>query len=92
MESSSLGQVGSTTIYQLSVVLRNRTRLELMAPSLDLALTDSQGRTVARRVLSVTELGAQSGPLPPGGELTLQARLSTGDRRITGYALEIFHP
>lgn len=92
VESSNLGQVGSTTIYQLSVVLRNRTRLELMAPSLDLALTDSQGRTVARRVLSVTDLGAQGGPLPPGGELALQARLSTGDRRITGYALEIFHP
>ena len=92
VESSSLGQVGSTTIYQLSVVIRNRTRFELRAPALDLALTDSQGRTVARRVLTVTELGAQAGPMPAGGELSLQARLSTGDRRITGYALEIFHP
>lgn len=92
VESSSLGQVGSTTLYQLSVVIRNRTRFELMAPALDLALTDSQGRMVARKVLTMTELGAPVGPLPAGGELSLQARLSTGDRRITGYALEIFHP
>lgn len=92
VESSSLGQVGSTTIYQLTMVLRNDTVWALRAPALELALTDPEGRVVTRRVLSIGDLGSPDDAVPAKGHLQLQASLSTGDRRISGYTLELFYP
>jgi Protein of unknown function (DUF3426) len=92
VESSSLGQVGSTTIYQLSVTLRNVTAWDLQTPALELALTDPEGRVVARRVLTAGDLGSRDRSIAARGELILQASLNTGDRRISGYTLELFHP
>jgi predicted Zn finger-like uncharacterized protein len=92
VESSSLGQVGTTTIYQLSVTLRNETPWPLRTPALELTLTDPQGRITARRVLTAADLGSSDPSIAARGELVLQASLNTGDRRISGYTLELFHP
>lgn len=92
VESSGLDQLGSTTIYKLSAVLRNRGDVELMLPALDLVLSDAQGAVISRRVLSATELGSPSRTLAARGELSLQASLNAGDRRVAGYTIEIFYP
>jgi hypothetical protein len=92
VESSGLSQLDGTTVYRLSLVLRNRAGWAVMAPAVDLVLTDVQGRVLARKVMTVTELGSASGTIEGRAELALQANLSTGERRVTGYKIEIFHP
>jgi uncharacterized membrane protein YczE len=92
VDSSGLQQLGTTTLYSLSVVLRNRSDIELMLPALDLVLTDLQGRTIARKVLTMADLGLSSRALPAGAELSAQANLSVGERRVAGYTIEIFYP
>lgn len=92
VESSGLSQLDGTTVYRLSLVLRNRAAWAVMAPAVDLMLTDVQGRVLARKVMTVTELGSPSGTIDGRAELALQANLSTGERRVTGYKIEIFHP
>ena len=91
VDSSGLTRLDSLAAYRLSVVLRNRADTAVAVPALDLSLTDGSGQLVARRVLRATELG-----LPPvieaGQELPLQALLSTGERRVSGYTVELFYP
>ena len=48
----------SPSIYKLSVALRNRAGIEVALPALELALTDTGGRLIARKVLLATDLGA----------------------------------
>jgi len=64
----------------------------VMMPALDLALTDAEGRLIARRVLRVAELGVPQSTLPAGGTLPLQALLDTGEARVAGYTIEAFYP
>jgi hypothetical protein len=78
--------------YRLSVVLRNRGDVELMLPAFDLLLSDTQGRTLARRVLTASELGASTPTLAAGAELALLGGLAVGERRVSGYTIEIFYP
>jgi predicted Zn finger-like uncharacterized protein len=91
VDSSGLTRLDSLAAYRLSVVLRNRADTAVAVPALDLSLTDGSGQLVARRVLRATELG-----LPPvidaGQELPLQALLATGERRVSGYTVELFYP
>ena len=91
VDSSGLTRLDNLAAYRLSVVLRNRAETAVAVPALDLSLTDGAGQLVARRVLRATELG-----LPPvieaGQELPLQALLSTGERRVSGYTVELFYP
>lgn len=91
VDSSGLTRLDSLAAYRLSVVLRNRAETAVAVPALDLSLTDGSGQLVARRVLRATELG-----LPPvieaGQELPLQALLATGERRVSGYTVELFYP
>ena len=91
VDSSGLTRLDSAAAYRLSVVLRNRADTAVAVPALDLSLTDGAGQLVARRVLPAAELG-----LPPvieaGQELPLQALLSTGERRVSGYTVELFYP
>ncbi|WP_395698827.1 zinc-ribbon and DUF3426 domain-containing protein [Aquabacterium sp.] len=91
VDSSGLARVEGAALYKLSVVLHNRAETPLQSPALDLSLTDAAGKLIARRVLQGTDLG-----LPPvmeaGQELPLQALLSTGDKRVTGYTVELFYP
>ncbi len=93
VESSGLTQLDDPARVRLQVALRNRDSLSLMTPSLDLSLTDSRGELVARRVLDPRDFGpATPARMAPGAELNLQAVLDTGERRISGYSVEIFYP
>jgi predicted Zn finger-like uncharacterized protein len=93
VESSGLTQLDQASHYRLQVTLRNRNPMPLMAPALDVTLTDSRGDVVARKVLGRAEFGAAAPmQLAAGAELTLAAVLDTGDQRVTGYSVEIFYP
>jgi len=92
VDSSGLQQLGTSAIYTLSLVLRNRSDIELMLPALDLVLTDPQGGTVSRKVLPMAAFGRSARALGAGAELPLQASLDLGGRRVSGYTIEIFYP
>ena len=93
VESSGLTQLESPSLYRLQVALRNRDAQVLLAPALDLTLTDNRGEVVARKVLRQADFGANAPPtLAPGTEWSVQVVLDSGERRISGYNIEIFYP
>ena len=92
LDNSALAAAEGSGAYRLSLVLRNRAGVDVMMPALDLALTDAEGRLIARRVLRVAELGAPQPALPAGAALPLKALLDTGEVRVAGYTIEAFYP
>lgn len=92
VESSGLTRAGAAGTYKLTAVLRNRDKLPLRTPAVDLTLTDATGRVIARRVLDAAELGAPQPSIAAGGELALAATLRTRDAAVVGYTIEIFYP
>lgn len=99
VDSSGLNRLAGSTLYQLQLVLRNRADTAVMMPALDLALNDAQGRLVSRRVLQVAELlPSVAGPdtsqaaLQAGQQVPIKVLVSTGERRVDGYTLELFYP
>ena len=92
VDSSGLVRVDDSALYRLSLVVQNRSATAVRMPSIDLALTDAQGRTTVRRVLSAAELGHAADSLPPRGEVALQAMLELVYRHVAGYTVELFYP
>ena len=93
VESSGLTQLDSPSLYRLQVALRNRDAQVLLAPALDLTLTDNRGEVLARKVLRQADFGANAPPtLAPGAEWSVQVVLDSGERRISGYNIEVFYP
>ena len=92
VESSGLVRAEGAPVYRLAVTLRNRAAVEVAAPALDLALTDAQGKPIARRVLQMSDLYLPLRTLKPGSELPIQVSLGIGDRPVSGYTVEIFYP
>lgn len=93
VESSGLTQLENASQYRLQIALRNRDVWPLMTPALDVTLTDNRGEVVARKVLRPSDFGsAAPATVAAGAELTLQAVFDAGDRRISGYSIEIFYP
>ena len=71
--------------------LRSRAPHALRLPWVDLALTDANGRLVARRALSPRDFGAPD-TIAAAAELPLQLTLDAGATRIAGYTVELFYP
>ena len=92
VQSSGLVRVEKSNIYKLHLALRNRAAIEVAVPALDLTLSDSQGKLLARRVLRAAELGVNQGTLAAGRELALQATLQAATEPVAGYTLELFYP
>ena len=93
VESSGLTQLDNASQYRLQVALRNRDALPLLTPALDVTLTDNRGDVVARKVLRQRDFGpAVPATVAAGAEVILQAVFDAGDRRISGYSVEIFYP
>lgn len=96
VESSGLVRVEKSNLYRLQVALRNRAALELAVPALDVTLTDTQGRVIARRVFKLAELGTAQATIAPGQELsvqgTLQAQGEAAAQPFAGYTIELFYP
>ncbi len=91
VESTALARAAGLDAYVLSVNLRNRSELVLTMPAIDLSLTDSNGRQVARRVLSARDFRAPP-QLAARAEVPLQLTLATGKIQVAGYTVEIFYP
>lgn len=92
VDSSGLVRVEGTSTYRLSVVLHNRSAMAIALPSIDLTLTDSQGRVIARRAFLAGELGSAVTTVAPAAELPLTATLAIAERPVSGYTIEIFYP
>lgn len=96
VESSGLVRVERSSLYKLQVALRNRANLELAVPALDVTLTDTQGRIIARRAFKLAELGVLRATIAPGQELsvqgTLQAQGEAAAQPFAGYTIELFYP
>lgn len=92
VDSSSLARLPDSTLYRLQLVVQNKAATVVHMPAVELTLTDTQGHTVARRVLSAAELGQPAEQLPGGGEVTLQATLDLGGASVAGYSVELFYP
>jgi hypothetical protein len=91
IDSTSLNPMGSGG-YKLSLALRNKTAVDVAAPSVELSLTDANGAPLARRVIgpeamspALTQVGAES-------EQTLSLVFTTGGQRVSGYSVNIFYP
>lgn len=95
VESSGLVRVERSNLYRLSVALRNRAAIELALPAVELALTDSQGKLLSRRVLRPSELGSAQNTIAAGRDLLLQATVQTtlaANEPVSGYTIELFYP
>lgn len=92
VDSSGLVRVEGSPYYRLSLVVQNRAPVVVRMPAIELTLTDTQGQTMARRVLRAAELGNDAPSLPARGELALNAMLELGEQRVAGYTVELFYP
>lgn len=92
VDASGLTRIEGAPLHRLAVTLRNRADTPVRVPALDLTLIDAQGKLVARRVLQVSDFGSPAAAIDVGAELPLQALLSVGDGRISGYTVELFYP
>ena len=91
VESTALTRASLPDAFVLSVTLRNRSPVTLTLPSVDLTLTDANGRLVARRVLGPHDFRAAE-VIAAHAETGLQALLSAGTPSVVGYTVEIFYP
>ena len=91
VESTALTRATAQDAFVLSVTLRSRSELALALPSIELTLTDANGRLVARRALAPRDFSAAE-VIAPHAETPLQVTLSTGAAAVVGYTVEIFYP
>jgi len=91
VESTALTRAPAQDAFVLSVTLRSRSDLTLALPSIDLTLTDANGRLVSRRALAPRDFSAGD-VIAPHAETPLQVTLSTGTATVVGYTVEIFYP
>jgi len=92
VDSTALGRLGDGEAFRLSVTLRNRGQFSVALPSIDLSLTDTSGQLLARRVLAPRDFQANVAALAPGADVALQAPLSAGSSRVSGFTVEVFYP
>lgn len=93
LEGSGLARVADAAqAVKLSINLRNRAQTDLLLPSVDLSLTDAKGELIARRVLAPADFQIDPPRIRRGAELPLELVLSTGERAIAGYTVELFYP
>ena len=83
-------------ILVLTATLRNRGNVDVARPALELTLTDSQDRMIARRILLPADYAPgkadASGPMPAMGEVEVRLELETTSLKPAGYRLFLFYP
>jgi predicted Zn finger-like uncharacterized protein len=92
VESVTLSDAGVAGSYRLTVVLRNQADVRVRMPALDVLLSDSRNETLARRIVSATELGVTQAAIEVGAEATLQGDLRFTQGTIAGYQVTVFYP
>lgn len=103
IDSSSFSRIGADA-YRLGFSIKNAGTQPLAMPALEVTLTDTQERTLLRRVLTPAQFGAGNAPLLPGADFSgsVAMRVSAEDSdtatsgpgfaRVTGYRVLAFYP
>jgi predicted Zn finger-like uncharacterized protein len=91
LEHTDLTRAVGVDAFVFSVTLRSHGAVALKVPSVDLSLTDGNGRLVARRALSPRDFGAAA-LIQPGAEAVMQLMVNAGSARVSGFTAEIFYP
>ncbi|HET9976861.1 MAG TPA: zinc-ribbon and DUF3426 domain-containing protein [Burkholderiaceae bacterium] len=93
VDASGLARIEGGSLHKLQITLRNRHPTPVLAPAIELSLTDARSELLARRVLVARDFGAA---LPErvaaGAELQLAVVLDLGELRVAGYTVELFYP
>lgn len=80
----------------LTATLKNRAPFAQQFPHLELTLTDTADKAVARKVLTPANyLPAKSSPadgMPPGADVTVAVGVEARDTTASGYRLYLFYP
>jgi hypothetical protein len=97
IESSELrADPNNPSVIVLTALLRNRTALMLEYPWLEVSLTDTLDRAVARRSLAPKDyLPRPPSPeegIPAGSELTVKAAFESAEAKASGYKLRLYYP
>ena len=101
IDSSTFNRMGPDA-YRLGFSIKNTGSRPLAMPALEVTLTDTQERTLVRRVLLPGQFGAGSSPLQPGADFSgsVAMRVSADDLEmavpgplpVTGYRVLAFYP
>ncbi len=91
IDATSLNPIGSGS-YKLNLALRNKTGVDVAAPSVELSLTDANGAPMARRVLGPEAMNPALTQVNAESEQSLSLVFSTGGQRVSGYSVNIFYP
>jgi len=98
--SSELQSLPGTNVLEFNAVLRSRASYPLELPAVELTLTDSLNRAVARRVFlpadyraALPESGAPpAGAIPAGSDLSVHLLFETPDGGAAGFEAYPFYP
>jgi predicted Zn finger-like uncharacterized protein len=96
---SELQALPGTSAFELSAVVRNRSPVVLALPAIELTLTDTLNRTVARKVFTPTDyLAGESDPqaklvagLEPGTDLTIRIGFEARGLNAAGFVVYPFY-
>ena len=95
LDSATFHQVDQEK-YQLHWVVKNKSRLALALPAIELTLTDLADQPVIRRVFTPAELGAMTDMVPAAGDWAattyLRVKVDNDWPRALGYRLLVFYP
>ncbi|MDD5330615.1 MAG: DUF3426 domain-containing protein [Sulfuricella sp.] len=79
----------------LNAILRNRAKIAQEYPNLELTLTDTQDKMIARRIFLPKEYAKNADlgrGMPPNEEAQVKLRLDLGDLKAAGYRVFLFYP
>ncbi|MBK9244652.1 MAG: zinc-ribbon domain-containing protein [Burkholderiales bacterium] len=96
---SELQALPGSSAFELTAVVRNRGSVTLALPAIELTLTDTLNRTVARRVFApadylASERGAQGrllAGLEPGADLTVRVAFEARGLNAAGFVVYPFY-
>ena len=92
VQSVSFHEAGAAGLYELNVVLFNRSDLRVRIPALDLRISDARGDLATRRVLTAVEMDHRERSIAPRSEAALAANLRIDQPGVSGYEVTIFYP
>ena len=84
-----------SNLVALNAILRNRARLAQEYPQLELTLTDTQDKMIARRIFTPGEYAKDADldrGMTPNEEVTVKLNLDLGDLKAAGYRVFLFYP
>jgi predicted Zn finger-like uncharacterized protein len=80
----------------LTATLKNRAPFAQTHPHLELTLTDTEDKAVARKVLAPTDYLPASTSIPqgmqPGADISVAVNIDSGEIAASGYRLYLFYP